>query len=88
MAEALETRPAAPFRIPDGLRMVRINLNSGRIARPGDKSVILEAFKPGTEPTGERRVIDGGYTPGVEAGAGAGRKVGVGAAAAESSGLY
>ena len=78
MAAALKDRPAVPFRIPEGIRLVRINSESGRLARPGDKRVILEAFKPGTEPTGEQAVIDGGYTPGA----------GVGAAPSDSGGLY
>jgi penicillin-binding protein 1A len=84
--------------------MVRINLNSGRIARSGDKNVILEAFKPGTEPSGKQKVIGGTYTPsagaGLQTGAGAGTgarvgtrvgagtKVGTAAAVADVSGLY
>ena len=61
---------------------MRINLDSGRIARPGDRRVILEAFKPGTEPSGKQKVIGGTYTPSakVDAGAGAatGTRAGVG----------
>ena len=30
-----------------------------RLARAGDQNVILEAFKPGTEPNEMRRVLDG-----------------------------
>ena len=75
---------------------MRINLDSGQIARPGDKRVILEAFKPGTEPNGEQTVIGGGYTPSASAGGevgagprtGVGPKVGGGAAAVDTSGLY
>ncbi len=63
MAGALENHPAVPFRIPEGLRLVRLNVDTGRLARPGDKKVILEAFKPGTVPSGEQLVIDGGYNP-------------------------
>ncbi len=63
MAGALENKPAIPFRIPEGLRLVRLNVDTGRLARPGDKRVILEAFKPGTVPSGEQLVIDGGYNP-------------------------
>ncbi len=63
MAGALENQPAIPFRIPGGLRLVRLNVDTGRLARPGDKKVILEAFKPGTVPSGEQAVIDGGYNP-------------------------
>ena len=63
MAGALENKPATPFRIPPGIRLVRINAETGRVARAGDKRVILEAFKPGTVPSGEQTVIDGGYNP-------------------------
>ncbi len=63
MAGALKGQPAIPFRIPEGLRLVRLNVETGRLARPGDKKVILEAFKPGTVPSGEQAIIDGGYNP-------------------------
>lgn len=59
MKEALADKPAIPFRIPPGVRMVRINSRTGRLARNGDKSIILEAFKPGTEPTGESQIVEG-----------------------------
>ena len=59
MAEALAGKPGIPFRVPPGIRLVRVNANTGLPARPGDKPVILEAFKPGTEPTAERAVLDG-----------------------------
>ncbi len=49
MGEALKDAPKTPFRIPPGLRLVRINPETGQIARPGEK-VIMEAFRPGTEP--------------------------------------
>ncbi len=51
MTAALKDKPATPFRIPPGLRMVRVNPTTGQLARAGDKNVIFEAFKPGTEPT-------------------------------------
>ncbi|MBM3542054.1 MAG: penicillin-binding protein 1A, partial [Alphaproteobacteria bacterium] len=44
MAEALKDRPDAPFRIPDGVRLVRINPATGQPARAGEKS-ILEAYR-------------------------------------------
>ncbi len=59
MEGALKDRPAVPFRIPPGIRLVRVNLKTGLLARPGERSTIREAFKPGTEPTGRRRVLDG-----------------------------
>ena len=63
MAAALEGQRAIPFRIPSGIRLVRVNSETGRVARKGDKRVILEAFKPGTVPSGDQAVIDGGYNP-------------------------
>jgi len=59
LAEALEGKPATPFRIPEGLRLVRVNAETGQPAMPGDTTVILEAFIPGTEPVpGEIAVLD------------------------------
>src|SRR3546814_14035051 len=63
MADALTKEDAVPFRIPPGIRMVRLNAETGQLARPGDTKVFLEAFKPGTEPTGREVVLDGGYDP-------------------------
>ena len=63
MAAALKDTPAVPFRIPPGLRLVRVDPNSGLPARGEAKQAILEAFIPGTEPGAEqstrRRVLDG-----------------------------
>jgi penicillin-binding protein 1A len=50
MAEALKDVPATPFRIPPGVRLVRVDADTGRLAQAGDARVIYEAFKPGTEP--------------------------------------
>jgi penicillin-binding protein 1A len=50
MAEALKDAPKTPFRIPPGVRLVRTNPETGRLGRPGER-VILEAFRPGSEPT-------------------------------------
>jgi penicillin-binding protein 1A len=60
MERALAKTPGIPFRIPPGIRMVRVNPQTGLPARSGDRRVILEAFKPGTEPTGKEGVVDGG----------------------------
>jgi penicillin-binding protein 1A len=59
MAEALKSKPAVPFRIPPGIRLVRVEAASGRLARPGDDDIILEAFKPGTVPSGEEETPAG-----------------------------
>ena len=58
MAEALADQPAIPFRIPQGVRLVRIDRATGMLAGPGRHGVILEAFRPGTEPSGDRPVLD------------------------------
>ncbi|MDJ0608983.1 MAG: penicillin-binding protein 1A [Kiloniellales bacterium] len=63
MAGALAEEPAIPFRIPPGIRLVRVNLETGQPARAGDRRVILEAFKQGTVPDGREALIDGGYDP-------------------------
>ena len=60
MKEALADKPATPFRVPPGIRLVRVNLKTGQRPAAGDEGpVILEAYKPGTEPNGEAVVIDG-----------------------------
>ena len=59
MSEALKNKTAIPFRIPPGIRLVRINAKTGKQARPGDRQVILEAFKPGTVPSGSSKVLEG-----------------------------
>ena len=66
MQAALENQPAIPFRIPAGLRMVRIDAQTGLAARAGAKGAIVEAFKAGTEPdyVGEAVLIGGGLPNG------------------------
>jgi penicillin-binding protein 1A len=66
MKMALENQPAIPFRVPPGIRLVRIDAKTGILARPGDRNVILEAFRAGTEPTADRSQTDAlsvGMTP-------------------------
>jgi len=50
MAEALEGQEVPPFRIPPGVTLVRVDPGTGMPAEPGGPA-ILEAFRPGTEPT-------------------------------------
>jgi len=50
MTEALKNTPAIPFRIPPGIRLMRVNHESGLIATPGDSKAIFDAFKVGHEP--------------------------------------
>jgi penicillin-binding protein 1A len=47
---ALEGKPAVPFRVPTGLKLVRIDPRSGMRAAGGEGRQIHEANKPGTSP--------------------------------------
>jgi penicillin-binding protein 1A len=60
MAAALKDKPSIPFRIPPGIRLVRVDSKTGEPARAGDRDVIFEAFKPGSEPSiASGRVLEG-----------------------------
>ncbi len=61
---ALADKPAVPFRVPPGIKLVRVNLKTGARAAPGDPKVILEAFKPGTAPPDGASVIGLGNADG------------------------
>jgi penicillin-binding protein 1A len=65
---ALADKPAAPFRVPPGIKLIRVDLKSGTRAGPGTERAILEAFKPGTAPPDGYSVVgdappDGQYPP-------------------------
>jgi penicillin-binding protein 1A len=78
MIEALADKPATPFRVPPGIRLVRVDLKSGQRKSSG-AGVIFEAFKPGTEPNGQGTVIGGSgdmfFNGGVD-GSGTGTNIG------------
>ncbi len=57
MKVALADKPAVPFRVPAGIKLIRIDPKTGMRAGPGDQRVILEAFKPGTAPPDGYSVI-------------------------------
>ncbi len=57
MKVALADKPAQPFRVPPGIKLIRINSKTGLRAQAGDERVILEAFKPGTQPSDNYGVI-------------------------------
>ncbi|MDI3560367.1 penicillin-binding protein 1A [Bradyrhizobium sp. Arg816] len=58
MKLALADKPATPFRIPAGIKLVRVDAKTGMRAGPGDSGrTILEAFKPGTAPSDNYSVI-------------------------------
>ena len=65
MAAALADEPSIPFRIPSGIRLIRVSAETGVVAAPGETNVILEAFKRGTAPRQPGRLIDGGYNPAI-----------------------
>ena len=50
MTEALKDEPALPFRIPPGVRLVQVDHETGGLPTAGSGEVIVEAFRPGTEP--------------------------------------
>ena len=54
---ALADKPAVPFRVPAGIKLIRIDARTGMRASPGTERVILEAFKPGTAPPDSYSVI-------------------------------
>jgi penicillin-binding protein 1A len=68
LKEALADKPPVPFRVPPGIKLIRVDLKSGARAGPGDQRVILEAFKPGTAPPGDYSVV--GYGGGNGGGGG------------------
>ncbi|HVY00662.1 MAG TPA: penicillin-binding protein 1A [Pseudorhodoplanes sp.] len=72
---ALADKPAVPFRVPAGIKLIRVDAKTGLRAGPDSSGrVILEAFKPGTAPPDSGSVI--GFTdsegnpigPGADAG--------------------
>jgi len=50
MQEALQDKPSTPFRVPPGIRLVKVDADSGLLPGPATENVLLEAFIPGTEP--------------------------------------
>jgi penicillin-binding protein 1A len=54
---ALADKPAAPFRVPPGLKLVRVNLKSGLRAGANDPQAIQESFKPNEEPDDAYSII-------------------------------
>ena len=63
MRDAVKLYPAHPFRAPEGVRFVRINRKTGKLPGPGDTDIILEAFRPGTEPGAAGPVTADGAEP-------------------------
>jgi penicillin-binding protein 1A len=57
MKVALADKPAVPFRVPPGIKLIRVDLKTGQRAGPDSQKVILEAFKPGTAPPDNNAVV-------------------------------
>jgi penicillin-binding protein 1A len=54
---ALADKPAVPFRVPPGIKLIRVDAKTGMRAGPGTEKVILEAFKPGSAPPDNYSVV-------------------------------
>jgi penicillin-binding protein 1A len=76
MKVALADKPAAPFRVPPGIKLIRVDAKTGMRAGPGTEKAILEAFKPGTAPPDSYSVV--GYGEGETGGASSGGGFGSG----------
>lgn len=61
MKETLQDVPDSDFRIPQGIKLVRIHPKTGKLSEPGDETVIMEAIKPDYSfDTTKQRVIGNG----------------------------
>ncbi len=80
---ALADKPAVPFRVPPGIKLIRVDAKTGARAGPETQRAILEAFKPGTAPPDNNAVVgydnsngaDGGRAWGTGVSPDAGRAV-------------
>lgn len=57
MKVALADQPPKPFQVPPAIELIPINRKTGLRVASGGEGVILEAFKPGTEPSGSFAII-------------------------------
>ncbi|HWP24831.1 MAG TPA: penicillin-binding protein 1A [Xanthobacteraceae bacterium] len=69
MKEALADKPAVPFRVPSGIKLIRVDPRTGMRVPPGSTGpAILEAFKPGTAPPDSSVAVIGGPESGIPGG--------------------
>jgi penicillin-binding protein 1A len=61
LAMAMKGKAAVPFRIPPGIKLVRINRRTGSRSSSGDPQSIVEAFKPNTDPPEPYAVENSGW---------------------------
>lgn len=66
MAEVLKDTRPVEFRVPEGMRMIAVNRQTGMRAAPGEAGAIMEAFKPGTGPADSYWVIGMGDSEAIE----------------------
>jgi penicillin-binding protein 1A len=59
MDQALRDAPAEPFRVPDKIVLLRVNLETGTPADASSPQTILEAFIEGTTPKGKEEPASG-----------------------------
>ncbi|MGD9829001.1 MAG: penicillin-binding transpeptidase domain-containing protein, partial [Hyphomicrobiaceae bacterium] len=57
LKEALADKAAVPFRIPPGIKLVRVNIKTGLRVSGREGGSVLEAFKPNEEPDDAYSVI-------------------------------
>ena len=57
MQLALADQADVPFRVPDSVKLVRVNAATGKPAKPGDTNVIMEAFRLDTDLTKPEKVV-------------------------------
>jgi penicillin-binding protein 1A len=71
MGMALKDKPDTPFRVPEGIKLIRVSVATGMRAGAGEGNTLMEAFKPGQAPP------DYFGAGGIGLGAGGGRSAGV-----------
>ncbi len=57
MKTALKNEPPKEFQVPPGIDLIPIDRRTGLRAQAGDPDVILEAFKPGSEPNSQESIV-------------------------------
>ena len=57
MKMALAGKPDVPFRVPDSVKLVRVNATTGKPAKAGDTNVIMEAFRLDTDLNKPEKII-------------------------------
>ncbi|NIX77393.1 penicillin-binding protein 1A [Microvirga terricola] len=89
MQLALKDKPATPFRVPAGIKLIRVNASTGTRAGAGEGGgVIVEAFKPGTGPPETYNPVEIDPATGMPVGPQTGMPPGPQAVGAGTGGLY